>query len=83
MEIERLEVWPSKSGTGRYAGQFKESYTEPGCPHPKVFFVEDGPGAAAAYSTLLAAQLAGKSVEFYFTRCSYGVVADRIRILFD
>ncbi len=83
VEIEKLEVWPSNTGYARYAGFMKDPYTEPGCTHPRVFYIEAGPGAEAAYSTLLAAQMAGKKVELYFTRCAYGAVADRVRVIFE
>lgn len=83
VEIDKLEVWPSNTGSSRYSGYMKTAYTEPGCTHSKVFSIEAGPGAEAAYSTLLAAKMADKKIELYFTRCAYGAVADRVRIIFD
>jgi hypothetical protein len=83
VEISKLEVWPSNTGVSRYAGFLKSEVPLAGCTNNSIFFIEAGPGADAAYSTLLAALMAGKKVELYFTRCAYGPVADRIRIIFD
>lgn len=78
--VTKLEVWPSNTGAGRYSALVSEVL--PGnCPNNNGFTIESGPGAEAAYSTLLAATLAGMRVEVYLVRCTYYVVADRVRIV--
>jgi len=78
--VTKLEVWPSNAGAGRYSALVSEVL--PGdCPNNNGFTIEPGPGADAAYSTLLAATLAGKQVELYLVRCDYFVVADRVRMI--
>ena len=78
--VTKLEVWPSNAGAGRYSALVSEVL--PGnCPNNNGFTIEPGPGAEAAYSTLLAATLAGKQVELYLVRCDYFVVADRVRMV--
>ena len=80
VEITKLEVWPSNQGTSRYSALVKNQL--PGeCRNNNGFAIESGPGAEAAYSTLLAATIAGKKVELYLVRCDYYVVADRVRLI--
>jgi hypothetical protein len=81
VQISKLEVWPSREGAGRYNAWVSTPLTIAGCPNTTGFTIEDGPGAEAAYSTLLAAVLSGKDVELYLTRCEYFVIADRVRII--
>ncbi len=83
VDIYKLEVWPSNNGTGRYGAYVTNALTAAGCANNTVFAIKDGPGAEAAYSTLLAAMMAGKRVEVYITECSYGPVVDRVRVLRD
>jgi hypothetical protein len=79
--ITQLEVWPSNSGASRYNVLVSEPIENTGCANLNGFSIEEGPGANAAYSTLLAAVMAGKKVQLYLTRCEYFVVADRIRVI--
>jgi hypothetical protein len=76
-----LEVWPANSGTGRYAAIVRTGITDAGCPYNSGFYIKDGPGAAAAYSTLLAGVAAGRIIQIYITECGYMPIADRIRLI--
>ncbi len=80
VEVTKLEVWPSNAGVGRYSAYVKDVLPSE-CPNNTGFNIEVGPGAEAAYSTLLAATAAGKQIEIYLVRCEYFPVADRIRII--
>ena len=77
VEITKLEVWPSQEGAGRYNARVS-GVMPGGCANSTGFVIEEGPGAEAAYSTLLAATLAGNQVQVYLTRCAYWPVADRV-----
>ena len=77
VQITKLEVWPSQEGAGRYGARVS-GVMPGGCTNSTGFVIEEGPGAEAAYSTLLAATLAGKQVQVYLTRCAYWPVADRV-----
>ena len=73
-------MWPSNQGVSRYTALVGDDLpTE--CPVNNGFVIESGPGAEAAYSTLLAATMAGKQIELYLVRCDYFPVADRIRLI--
>lgn len=81
VNITKLEVWPSNDTPSKYTAYVSEPITGTGCERENGFSIEVGPGQDAAYSTLLAAVMAGKEVELYLTRCHYFVVADRIRVI--
>jgi len=83
VKVIKLEVWPSNEGVGRYNAWVETPIPTDitGCRNGIAFSIEKGPGADAAYSTLLAAVMTGKEIELYLTRCEYFVVADRIRII--
>lgn len=83
VQIYKLEVWPSNTGSGRYAAFISPGVPAAGCTYNNIFYVEDGPGADAAYSTLLAAVMAGKQVEVRLSECAYGPIADRVRVIVD
>lgn len=57
-------------GAGRYGARVS-GVMPGGCTNSTGFVIEEGPGSEAAYSTLLAATLAGKQVQVYLTRCAY------------
>jgi len=80
VQITKLEVWPSQEGAGRYGARVS-GVMPGGCTNSTGFVIEEGPGAEAAYSTLLAATVAGKEVQVYLTRCAYWPVADRVRMI--
>jgi hypothetical protein len=79
--VTKLEVWPSNTGQGKYAAWVKEPLSETECPYVNAFQIKHGPAEDAAYSTLLAAVMAGKSIEIYITECGYMPLADRIRLI--
>ncbi len=81
VNITKLEVWPSNNGTGRYGAYISPELTEAGCTNNTLFHIKDGPGAEAAYSTMLAAILSGKPIEVYVTECGYSPIVDRVRVI--
>lgn len=82
VEINKLEVYPSAEGPGTFAAYLVDPMPEAGCPHNGILYIEYGPGQEAAYSSLLAAKMADKQIEIYATRCTYGIVVDRVRVKF-
>ena len=82
VEVTKLEVWPSQERAGRYTARVS-GIMPGGCTNSTGFVIEEGPGAEAAYSTLLAAVMAGKQVQVYLTRCAYWPVADRVRVIIN
>ena len=81
VSITKLEVWPSNNGQGKYAAWVNSPLTSSGCTYVNAFQIKSGPAEDAAYSTLLAAVMAGKRVEIYITECGYMPLADRIRLI--
>lgn len=80
VKIKKVEVWPSNTGAPRYMAYTDESLPG-GCAKNNGFVIEAGPGAEAAYSTVLAAAISSKTIELYLVRCDYYVVADRVRLI--
>lgn len=80
VEVTMLDVWPS-SPDYRFTARTSAPLDQAGCQFRRGFAIKEGPGAEAAYSTLLAAVMASKTVQIYIVSCDYMAVADRIRLL--
>ena len=80
VEVTMLDVWPS-SPNYRFSARTSAPLDQAGCEFRRGFAIKEGPGAEAAYSTLLAAIMANKTVQIYIVSCDYVAVADRIRLL--